>query len=442
MLFCLAAAILRTSRQSRFSHRRLADACWILLLALLCMVCEVHAQELLLESWRKDDQIFWEEQIIPVFEQRHPNIRVRFRSEDPLYYDQKLDARLVGRTAGDLIYCRPFDGSLKLYQRGQLQALSEDLLAPFSAQARQAWSTEDGQTTFCLPVAMVTHGFFYNQDIFERLGLSIPQTMDDLLSLLARLQQAGVQPLAMGTADMWETTQILFSGWGPQLWKGERGRQGLMNGQLRFTDPPFVATWQWLSRLKPYLPKDHALIGNSEAQMLFGGGQAAVFPTGSWDLAYLRQTRFSHLKQSPRFGVFQFPPLSPSDPCQVTAHPDFGIGLNPDSDNVEAAKTFLAWLASAEFAQLLSDVMGGFFPLAQHPIDIKDPLGHQMLGWTKKCATTPRLNAQKLNRVWPTLEDELWFVNVKVLDQRMTPNEAATRIQRLHEQNPHVPHPR
>lgn len=68
----------------------------------------LSAQELLLEIWRKDDQIFWEKQIIAAFERKHPGICVRFRSEDPLYYDQKLDARLVSRTADDLMYCRPF----------------------------------------------------------------------------------------------------------------------------------------------------------------------------------------------------------------------------------------------------------------------------------------------------------------------------------------------
>ena len=65
-----------------------------------------------------------------------------------------------------------------------------------------------------------------------------------------------------------------------------------------------------------------------------------------------------------------------------------------------------------------------------------------MLDWRRQCDETVRLNSEKLNRVWPSMEDELWYVNTRVLDNSMRPAEAAEHIQRLHERNSFVPHRR
>ncbi len=43
-----------------------------------------------------------------------------------------------------------------------------------------------------------------------------------------------------------------------------------------------------------------------------------------------------------------------------------------------------------------------------------------------------------MNRVWPPMEEELWYTNVKVINQEFTPQQAAERIQRLHERNAYL----
>ena len=91
---------------------------------------------------------------------------------------------------------------------------------------------------------------------------------------------------------------------------------------------------------------------------------------------------------------------------------------------------------------MLTDELSGFYPLSNHPVKVDDPVGQEMLAWREECDTTIRLNAEKLNRVWPSMEDELWYVNVRVLGNSMSPDEAAKRIQKLHERNSFIPRPR
>ena len=398
----------------------------------------LSAQELVIESWRKDDQLFWDKVLIPAFQRKHPHIRLKFAPEEALSYDPRLDARLSTRRAGDLVFCRPFDGGMRLNAKGYLQPLTDQQLQNFDQNARRAWTSDDGKTSYCMPVAYVINGIIYNKQIFTDLRLQPPGTIAELMALLQVVSNAGkVTPLALGTADMWETNQVIFTGLGPNFWEGEKSRIALIQGRKKFTDPEFIKVWQMMSRLKPYMHPKQSEMSNSDMQLLFATGQAAIYPTGSWDIDFLRNTSFAYKKQID-MGVFKPPSASTGERCHLSVHPDFGIGINKSTKHPEAAKLFIDWLASAEFAQLLTDTLSGFFSLSKHKVVVNDPLSQEMLNWRKSCDDTIRLNAEKLNRVWPSLEEELWYVNVKVINQEMTPEQAGQHIQRIHEKNAYL----
>jgi raffinose/stachyose/melibiose transport system substrate-binding protein len=115
---------------------------------------------LTIESWRTDDTDLWTNTIIPAFQKAHPDIKVVFNATNPPDYDAALGSRLEGGTAGDLITCRPFDKSLALFDKGNLIGVNDlSGMENFSDVAKSAWTTDDGKTTFCVPMASVIHGF-------------------------------------------------------------------------------------------------------------------------------------------------------------------------------------------------------------------------------------------------------------------------------------------
>jgi raffinose/stachyose/melibiose transport system substrate-binding protein len=402
------------------------------------LMANAQAQVLTIESWRKDDQIFWDKVLIPAFQRQHPDIKVQFKPEEPLAYDARLEARLSTRRAGDLIFCRPFDASVRMQAKGYLLPLKEEALKNFNPQARRAWTTDDGTSTYCLPVAYVMHGLFYNKKILRDLKLEPPTTWDQFYQLLRQVAASQtVTPLALGTADMWESTQVVFTGLGPNFWEGEKARLGLMEGTVKFTDPGFLKAWRMMAQLKPFMHPQQNSMSNADIQLLFATGNAAVYPSGSWDIDFLRSTSFAY-KKPIDLGIFQPPVEHEGQSCHISVHPDFGIGVNKNSPHQAAALQFIAWLGTADFAQLLTDTLTGYFPLADHPVKINDPLGQDMMNWRSRCQDTIRLNAQKLNRVWPSMEEELWFANVKVLNQDISPEQAAQHIQRVHEKNAYL----
>ena len=210
---------------------------------------------LTIESWRNDDLSIWTDKIIPAFEAKNPNIHVVFSPGAPAEYNGVLNTKLEGGTAGDLITCRPFDASLQLFQKGYLASLNGlPGLENFGDVAKSAWITDDGKDVFCVPMASVIHGFFYNKDVFDKYGLKEPTTREEFFNVLKTLKDKGETPLVMGTSDLWEAATMGFQNIGPDYWKGEEGRLALLKGTAKYTDEPYIKTWQDLADWAAYLP--------------------------------------------------------------------------------------------------------------------------------------------------------------------------------------------
>lgn len=381
---------------------------------------------LTIESWRNDDLQIWQDKIIPAFEAKYPNIHVVFAPTAPAEYNGVLNTKLEGGTAGDLITCRPFDASLKLYEKGYLAALNDlQGMANFNDVAKSAWITDDGKNVFCVPMASVIHGFFYNKDAFTAAGIDkVPETVDEFFADLQKIKDNGKYiPLAMGTADQWEAATMGFQNIGPNYWKGEEGRKALIAGTAKYTDQPYVDTFAQLAKWAPYMPEGFQAVKYADSQVLFTSGKAAIYPTGSWEISVFEKDATFPM------GVFKPPLPKAGDPCYISDHTDIALGMNAATKHPAEAKIFLEWVASQEFAELYSNALPGFFSLSTQPITLQDPLAQEFLSWRQQCSSTIRNSYQILSRGEPNLENELWRVSAAVINGTLTPEQAAKEIQ-------------
>src|ERR1700693_67662 len=383
--------------------------------------------QLTIESWRNDDLKIWRDTILPAFVKKHPEIEVVFSPTAPTEYNAVLDAKLKAGTAGDLIACRPFDKSLAIFNEGQLVALN-DLpgIENFSDIAKAAWSTDDGKTTFAVPMASVIHGFLYNKAIFKELGLSVPKTEQEFLAVLDKIKKNGKYiPLVIGTKDQWESATMGYQNIGPTLWDGETGRKGLIDGTAQYNKGGFLAACEALAKWKPYLAPGYQALAYADSQNLFAQGRGAIYAAGSWDIGVLRQ-------MSPKLDLGAFKPYSFEGKTEVVVddHPDIALGLNAASKNKEAARTFLAWVATPEFATLYSNALPGFFPLADGDFTFNDPLAQEFASWRKQGPTSFRCSYQILSRnANPNNENDLWNACAQLLNGTYTPQQAADFVQ-------------
>jgi len=379
---------------------------------------------LTIESWRSDDLQIWNDKIIPAFNKAHPDIKVTFAPTAPTEYNAALNSKLDAGTAGDLITCRPFDASLSLFQKGHLASVNDiPGVDKFSSVAKAGWSTDDGKTTFCVPMASVIHGFIYNKDAFDKLGITPPKTEDEFFADLDKIKKDGTYtPIDLGTKDQWEAATMGYQNIGPNYWHGEDGRLGLIAGKEKLTDPQWVEPFKVLAKWSPYMGDGYKAQAYSDSQNLFSLGRAAIYPAGSWDIAQFAKVDF-------KLGAFSPPVKKAGDPCYISDHVDIALGMNAKSKNAEAAKTFLAWVASPEFATIYANALPGFFSLQPGNVELTDPLAKEFVSWRTTCKSTIRSTYQILSRGTPNLENETWGASANVLNGTVTPEDAAKKLQ-------------
>ena len=386
-----------------------------------------HAEDvtLTIESWRNDDLAIWQEKIIPAFEAQNPGIKVQFTPSAPAEYNAVLNSKLDANSAGDMITCRPFDASLELYNKGQLADLTSlAAMANFSPVAKSAWQTDDAAATFCVPMASVIHGFIYNKDAFDALGIAVPVTEADFFAALDKIKADGTYiPMAMGTNDQWEAATMGYNNIGPNYWKGEEGRLALIKGEQKLTDPQWVAPYATLAKWKDYLGDGFEAQTYPDSQNLFTLGRAAIYPAGSWEISgFNTQATF-------KMGAFAPPVQAAGDTCYISDHTDIALGMNAKSAHPEETKKFLEWVGSAEFATLYANALPGFFSLNSAPVAMEDPLAQEFVSWRDKCQSSIRSTYQILSRGTPNLETETWNASVNAIKGTVTPEAAGARLQ-------------
>ena len=137
--------------------------------ALLAGLAAAEAGTLKIESWRNDDADIWNNKIIPAFNKHYPDIKVVFTpiGADRIQRRAQLAARRRHRRRPHHLpavrrLARPLQEGHQLDRVNDLTGMEN-----FSDVAKAAWTTDDGKTTFCVPMASVIHGFIYNKDIFD-----------------------------------------------------------------------------------------------------------------------------------------------------------------------------------------------------------------------------------------------------------------------------------
>ena len=273
-------------------------------------------------------------------------------------------------------------------------------------------------------MASVIHGFIYNKEAFEELGLDEPTTLSEFTAVLDAIKEDGsYAPISMGTADQWESATMGFQNIGPNYWDGEAGRLALISGDGHLTDQAYVDTFTALAGWKDYLARGFEAQSYPDSQNLFTLGRAAIYPAGSWDISVFNSQAFFEM------GAFSPPVPDGQDTCYISDHTDIALAINASSPQKEAARTFLEWMSSEEFAEIYSNALPGFFSLSNHAVELEDPLANEFLSWRSECQSTIRNSYQILSRGEPNLENQLWNVSAQVINGTLTPEEAAAEVQ-------------
>ncbi len=316
--------------------------------------------ELTFGSWRTDD-VAQMGRLIAAFNEEHPEIAIRFDPTNPPDYNATLRLQLESGIAPDVFYARSYATGAELFGEGYMLDLSGESFigAAYDDGSRAPWQAGDRQ--FAMPLVAVSHGVYYNKEIFAELGLVIPATWAELMSVSQKIKDAGIIPIANGLADEWDIAEVVWMNIAPGFIGGRTARLAYESGDRPFNDAAMVSVFTAMGSLAPYLPEGFEAISYNDSKALFLLGEAAMWFDGSWTVSEFEAS-------DPDFEWSVFAPPAPAGmKQQITFHPDAGIAINPASEHIAEAKVFLQWLSGPKASAVLGNELAGFFPMVKQP---------------------------------------------------------------------------
>ncbi|MBR9763945.1 MAG: extracellular solute-binding protein [Rhodobacteraceae bacterium] len=377
------------------------------------------AQELSLWSWRQEDRAVYEE-LIAAFEAEHPEITVTFEAFEASSYATILSTALAGDSGPDLMMVRAYGAFEAVAGANYLMPLTEEDvpgLADMTAPAIAAQTLRADGKVYGVPFASQTMLVIYNKGIYEQLGLSEPQTWDELMANAQAVKDAGMYAFANGTATAWQNETIVSALTSSVV--GSQFFDEIVAGTTDFTDPRYVSGLRHLQDISAYFPDGFTGLDYASSQQLFASGMAAMFAGGSFEIANFRA-------QNPdlEIGVFAAPGEAAEDEKLVGVFFDGGYAGNATTEHPEAVKAFLAYTATPEFGQVFANKLRNITPIAG--VTLEDGLLNEIAELNR--AAVPYIMLTNFRYEEPSGSVLLQAEVQKMLAGESTPEEAAEAV--------------
>lgn len=329
-------------------------------IAFLAQPFAALAGELKFWTWRGEDKAAYAE-FFKDFNKQNPDVKITFEAFEPQNYATVLSTALAADKGPDVMMVRAYGAFEAMAKPGyltELDAKSVPALASFPALALKGETLRADGKVYAVPFATQTMLVVYNEELFAKAGVSVPETWDQFVEVCRKLKAAGIIPLANGTATAWQNETLTSALLSSQFGKGFEA--DIVAGKADFTDKRFVDA---LGRLKAlaeagYLAPSFEGIDYPSSQQLFSSGQAAMFAGGSFEMA-------PFLKANPalKLGAFASPVLKAGDERLVSVFLDGGFAVNAKSANKEDGLKLMRYFASAEFGNKFANTLANISPV-------------------------------------------------------------------------------
>lgn len=337
--------------------------------------------KLVMYSWRAEDREMYEKAIAK-FNELYPHITIDFQPFQSTEYNTILSNALMSGTAPDLLQLRPYAGGKSIADNGYLLPLDDlDGLERINEQYFDAARGSDGKI-YGVPLTLNSGAIFYNKDIFDQLGLEVPETWEEFVQVAQTLKDNGIIPVAQAGRAAY-LLSLTHGAIAPTAYNGNEYVEKILSGAANLKDPAFVESVKRMETLGEFFPQDFIALDDASAQTLFYTGEAAMYINGDYRLATLEST-------APDMNIGVIPGFAPEkgqDPI-VTTWVDGSYAVWKDTKHPEEALLFMSFMTTLDFGQIFTDELNRLS--AVKGVQPKHPIVNQITAAVEK-STTPYL---------------------------------------------------
>ena len=323
------------------------------------LACDGRAQTV--TWWNQGDAsvAVFSEEVSESFARDNPGLSAASQLYPNEAYKTVVQVALGAGNEPDAFFNWGGEGTFRFARANRLRDLTEaaarigvpkPLLAPYSP---------DGARAYGFPLTQHTVAFLYNEAVFDRFGLTPPQTLDELAGVCRAVRAADPDliPISFGAKEPWTIVHyltMLFHRHVPA--EVRRADDALRaDADALYAHPGYVEGLRALRGLQDAGCFNRGInsVAPEEARAFFAMGIAAMTFCGTWCLDPIDQDGLAG-----RYSLFPMPaaPGGAGDQDAVFVVPE-GFNVSVRSDAPEAAEALLAHLFSADVqAKMVRDL--------------------------------------------------------------------------------------
>jgi raffinose/stachyose/melibiose transport system substrate-binding protein len=204
-------------------------------------------------------------------------------------------------------------------------------------------------------------GIYYNKPIYKELGLTVPKTWAEFMANNEKIKAAGKVAVVQTYKDTW-TSQlfVLADFYNVQAANPSFAADYTGNKAKYATTPAAMKGFEYLAAVNKagYLNADFGAATFDDGVRMLANGEAAHFPMLTFALGNIKQNFPDKVND---VGFF----AQPGDDAAkngLTVWMPGGLYITSKSANIDAAKKFLAFVASPEGCKIMQDANGATGP--------------------------------------------------------------------------------
>ena len=290
--------------------------------------------------------------LIADFEAANPDIKVELNNFDHEGYKTAI-RNFLTTDSPDLANWYAGNRMAPFVKAGQFMDVTDvwqangldDALA--SAKASM---TLDGKQ-WGVPYTYYQWGIYFNRDAYKAAGVQEPKTWQEFLDNCPKFQTAGIDCVTTGTSALWPGAGI-FDYLDLRV-NGYEFHMELTGGKVAWTDDRVKAVFAEWAKFQPYITANHAAIDWQDAAALMVQGKAANYVMGNFAVDVFKKGGMTN----DNLGFMVFPEITAGVPRAEEAPTDT-IHIPAGAKNVDDAKKFLAFVASADAQTKLNKAIG------------------------------------------------------------------------------------
>ncbi|WP_313076310.1 ABC transporter substrate-binding protein [Lacrimispora sp.] len=217
---------------------------------------------------------------------------------------------------------------------------------------------------YAVPIdSVVLSGVFYNKKVFEKAGVKIPQTWDELLAVCEKVKAQGVTPVYYSGKDAWSVQPPTISGLLNDAKEKGTDTFGLMEqintNKLKYADcTNFVGSIEKTKNLIDlgYMNETYLSDTVDNAHQALANGECAMYINGTWCADNINKKFPDKIDD---IGAFAIPTTSGDN--YINMFTPYSLALTTNCKNPELGKKVLNYIASKEAQQIYADAQPGVY---------------------------------------------------------------------------------